>query len=138
MSKRLLLLITLFLAITGASQLVLANIATDFANGIEPTPATEGAKSEGVIAENAVVQLIAEGVEPTEAVKIVGNVYGLSGDGGSCSFSGGNAAYNAVVAAAINALPEGTDPAPLNALFAHCPPTPGAVEGGGPTTVSPS
>ena len=78
-----------------------------------------------------------EGVEPTEAVKIVGNVYGLSAGGGACSFSGGNAAYNAVVTAALNALPEGADSAPLNALYAHCPPTPGAVGGGGPT-VSPS
>jgi len=133
MNKSLLILITIF----GTSQLALANIATDFANGIEATPATEGAKSEGVIAKDAVVQLIAEGVEPTEAVKIVGNVYGLSEGGGSCSFSGGNAAYNAVVAAAVSTLPEGADPAPLNALFVHCPPTPGAVEGGGPT-VSPS
>ena len=137
MNKRLLVPITIFWAIFGASQLVLATIATDFANGVEPTPATEGAKSEGVIAKDAVVQLIAEDVEPTEAVKIVGNVYGLSAGGGSCSFSGGNAAYNAVVAAAINALPEGADPAPLNALFAHCPPTPGAVEGGG-TPIRPS
>ena len=137
MNKRHLLLITFFWAIFGASQLVLANIATDFANGIEPTSATEGAKSEGVIAEDAVVQLIAEGVEPTDAVKIVGAVYGLSGGGGACSFSGGNAAYNAVVTAALNTLPEGADPAPLNALYAHCPPTPGAVGGGGPT-ISPS
>jgi len=137
MNKRLLVPITIFWAIFGASQLALATIATDFANGVEATPATKGAKSEGVIAKDAVVQLIAEDVEPTEAVKIVDAVYGLSAGGGACSFSQGNAAYNAVVAAALNTLPEGADSAPLSALFSHCPPTPGAVDGGGPT-ISPS
>ncbi len=130
MSKKLLLLIAIF----GASQLALANIATDFANGIEPMPATEGAKSEGVLPEDAVVQLIAEGVEPTEAVNIVRTVYGLTK---ACSFSQAIAAYDGVVTAALNTLPEGAESAPLNALFSHCPPTPGAVGGGGPT-ISPS
>ena len=130
MNKRLLLLI----AIIGASQLVLANIATDFANGIEPMPATEGAKAEGVLPEDAVVQLITEGVESTEAVKIVRIVYGLAR---ICSFSLGIAAYDGVVTAALNTLPEGEDPAPLSALFSHCPPTPGVGSGGG-GSVSPS
>ena len=48
MNKRLLMLIAIF----GASQFVLAHIPTDFANGVEPMPATEGAKSEGVIPED--------------------------------------------------------------------------------------
>ena len=134
MNKRLLLLILIFWAILGTSQLVLANIATDFANGVEPFPATEGAKSEGVIPEDAVVQLIAEGVESTEAVKIVRIVYGLTM---ICSFSQGIAAYDGVVTAALSILPEGADSAPLSALFSHCPPTPGAGSGGG-GSVSPS
>jgi len=78
MNKTLLVLIAIF----GASQLVLANIATDIANGVEPMPATEGAKSEGVIPEDAVVQLVAEGVVSTEAVEIVRIVYGLTEDCG--------------------------------------------------------
>jgi len=78
MNKKLLLLIVML----GAPQLVLAHIPTDFANGIEPLPATEGAKSEGVLPEEAVVQLIAEGVEPPEAVAIVRIVYGLTEDCG--------------------------------------------------------
>ena len=130
MNKTLLVLIAIF----GASQLVLANIATDIANGVEPMPATEGAKSEGVIPEEAVVQLIAEGVESTEAVQIVRIVYGLTK---ACNFSQAIAAYDGVVEAALNTLPEGADSAPLSALFSHCPPTPGAVGGGGPT-ISPS
>ena len=65
-----------------APQLVLANIANDIARGIEPMPATEGAKSEGVTPEDATVQLIAEGVESTEAVQIVRIVYGLTEDCG--------------------------------------------------------
>ena len=140
MNKRLLLLT----AIIGASQLVLANIATDFANGVEPFPATEGAKSEGVIPEDAVVQLIAEGVESTEAVKIVRIVYGLTR---ICHCREGIAkygrcreeivAYDGVVTAALNTLPEGADLAPLSALFSHCPPTPGVGSGGG-GSVSPS
>ena len=130
MNKSLLILITIF----GASQTVLANIATDFANGVEPTPATEGAKSEDVLPEDAVVQLIAEGVESTEAVNIVRIVYGLTR---ICSFSQGIAAYDGVVTAALNTLSEDADSSPLRALFSHCPPTPGTGSGGGPT-VSPS
>ncbi len=79
MIKRLLLLL---IAMFAAPQLVLANIATDFARGVEPFPATEGAKSEGVTPEDATVQLIAEGVESTEAVQIVRIVYGLTEDCG--------------------------------------------------------
>ena len=130
MNKKLLLLIAIF----AAPQLVLANIATDFANGVEPFPATEGAKSEGVIPEDAVVQLIAEGVESTEAVEIVRIVYGLTR---ICRFKEGILAYDSVVTAALNVLPEGADFAPLSALFSHCPPTPGAGSGGG-GSVSPS
>ena len=130
MNKRLLLLTVIF----WASQLVLANIATDFASGVEPTPATENAKTEGVLPEDAVVQLIAEGVESTEAVKIVRTVYGLTR---ICSFRDGIAAYDGVVTAALNTLPEGADSAPLSALFSNCPPTPGTGSGGG-LTVSPS
>ncbi len=78
MNKRLLILIAIF----GVPQLVLANIQTDIANGVEPFPATEGAKSEGVTPEDATVQLIAEGVESTEAVQIVRIVYGLTEDCG--------------------------------------------------------
>jgi len=133
-NKRLLLLILIFWAILGASQLVLANIATDFANGVGPMPATEGAKSEGVIPEDAVVQLIAEGIESTEAVNIVRIVYGLTR---ICSFSQGIAAYDGVVTAALNTLSEDADSSPLRALFSHCPPTPGTGSGGG-GSVSPS
>ena len=149
MNKRLLLLT----AIIGASQLVLANIATDFANGVEPMPATEGAKAEGVLPEDAVVQLIAEGVESTEAVQIVRIVYGLTrichcregiakygrreGIAAYGRCREGIAAYDGVVTAALNTLLEGADPAPLSALFSHCPPTPGTGSGGG-GSVSPS
>ena len=130
MNKRLLLIIAIF----GVPQLVLANIETDFANGVEPMPATESAKDEGVLPEDAVVQLIAEGVESTEAVEIVRIVYGLTK---ICSFSQGIAAYDGVVIAALNTLSEDADSSPLRALFSHCPPTPGTGSGGGPT-VSPS
>jgi hypothetical protein len=145
MNKKLLLLIAIF----GAPQLVLANIATDFANGVEPMPATEGAKSEGVIPEDAVVQLIAEGVESTEAVEIVRNVYGLTGD---CGLTQENAVtqmteagvpqelavdvvsdrcgegdcdltvspIDSVITAALGTLPEDADTVPLVTLFPGC------------------
>jgi len=145
MNKTLLVLIAIF----GASQLVLANIATDIANGVEPMPATEGAKSEGVIPEDAVVQLIAEGIESAEAVKIVKIVYGLTED---CGLSQGNAVtqmteagvpqelaidvvsnrcgdgdceqtvapIDSVVVAALEASPEGANTVPTVALFSSC------------------
>ncbi len=149
MNKRLLVPITIILAILGASQPVLANIPTDFANGVEPIPATEGAKSEGVIPEDAVVQLIAEGVESTEAVQIVRIVYGLTED---CGLPQENAVtqmteagvpqelaidvvgnrcgsgdceetvspIDNIIAAALGALPEGADTVPLVSLFPSC------------------
>jgi hypothetical protein len=145
MNKRPLLLLAFF----GASQLVLANIATDFANGVEPVPATEGARSEGVVPEDAVAQLIAEGVDSAEAVKIVNTVYGLTED---CGLSQGNAVtqmteagvpqelavdvvsnrcgdgdceqtvapIDSVIVAALEASPEGADTVPLVALFSSC------------------
>jgi len=145
MIKRLLLLIAMFTA----PQLVLANIATDFANGVEPFPATEGAKSEGVIPEDAVVQLIAEGVESTEAVEIVRNVYGLTEDCGLTQEFAINqmteagvpqelaidvvsdrcgaedceltvAPIDSVIIAALGALPEDADTVPLVSLFPGC------------------
>ena len=145
MIKRILLLI----AILGASQLVLAHIPTDIANGVEPMPATEGAKSEGVIPEDALVQLIAEGVESVEAVEIVRIVYGLTEDCGltqeiavaQMTETGvpQNLAVDVVrnrcgeedceltvspidniITAALNTLPEDADVAPLVALFPGC------------------
>jgi len=145
MNKRLLLLIAIF----WAPQLVLANIATDFARGIEPFPATEGAKSEGVTPEDATVQLIAEGVESTEAVQIVRIVYGLTED---CGLPQENAVtqmteagvpqdlaidvvsnrcgsedceetvapIDSVITAALDTLPEGADTVPLVSLFPGC------------------
>ena len=145
MNKRLLLLI----AIVWAPQLVLANIATDFARGIEPFPATEGAKSEGVTPEDATVQLIAEGVESTEAVQIVRIVYGLTED---CGLTQENAVtqmteagvpqelaldvvgnrcgegdcdltvspIDSVITAALDTLPEGADTVSLVSLFSGC------------------
>lgn len=145
MIKKLLLLIAMFTA----PQLVLANIATDFANGVEPFPATEGAKSEGVIPEDAVVQLIAEGVESTEAVEIVRIVYGLTEDCGlpqeiavtqmteagvpqelaidvvsdRCGAEDCEltvAPIDSVITAALGALPEDADTVPLVSLFPGC------------------
>ena len=145
MNKRLLLLIAIF----WAPQLVLANIATDFARGIEPFPATEGAKSEGVTPEDATVQLIAEGVESTEAVQIVRIVYGLTEDCGLTQeiavaqmIETGvrqNLAVNvvrsrcgegdcdltvspidSVITAALDTLPEGADTVSLVSLFSGC------------------
>ncbi len=146
MIKRLLLLL---IAMFAAPQLVLANIATDFARGVEPFPATEGAKSEGVIPEDAVVQLIAEGVESTEAVQIVRIVYGLTEDCGLTQENAvtqmteagvpqelavdvvGNrcgaedceqtvAPIDSVITAALGTLPEGADTVPLVSLFPGC------------------
>ncbi len=157
MKKRLLLFTVIFGAIIGVPQLVLANIATDFANGVEPFPATEGAKSEGVIPEDAVVQLITEGVESTEAVQIVRIVYGLTED---CGLTQENAVtqmaeagvpqdmaidvvsdrcgdgdceqtvapIDSVIAAALGTLPEGADTVPLVSLFPGC--SIGALGGG--------
>ena len=154
----------LFLAIFWASQLVLANIATDLANGVGPVPATEGARSEGVIPEDAVVQLIAEGVESAEAVQIVKTVYGLTED---CGLSQGNAVTqmteagvpqelavdvvsnrcgdgdceqtvaptDSVVLAALGALPEGADTVPLVSLFSSC--NIGALAGQSPPVPTP-
>lgn len=145
MNKRLLLLIAIFVA----PQLVWAHIPTDFANGVEPIPATEGAKSEGVIPEDAVVQLIAEGVESTEAVQIVRIVYGLTEDCGLTQESAvtqmaeagvpqelaidvvGNRCgaedceetvtpIDSVITAALDTLPEGADTVPLVSLFPGC------------------
>ena len=145
MNKKLLLLIAIF----AAPQLVLANIATDFANGVEPFPATEGAKSEGVIPDDAVVQLIAEGVETTEAVQIVRIVYGLTEDCGleqkiavtqmteagvpqdlaidvvsdRCGAEDCDetvAPIDSVITAALDTLPEGADTVPLVSLFPGC------------------
>ena len=145
MNKRLLLLIAIF----WAPQLVLANIATDFARGIEPFPATEGAKSEGVTPEDATVQLIAEGVESTEAVQIVRIVYGLTEDCGltqeiavtqmtetgvpqdlavdvvrnRCGEEDCELTVSPIdniITAALNTLPEDADVAPLVALFPGC------------------
>ena len=145
MIKKLLLLITIFCA----PQLVLANIATDFADGMEPMPATEGAKSEGVIPEDAVVQLIAEGVESTEAVEIVKIVYGLTDEcglpqeiavtqmteagvpqdlatdvvGDRCGTEDCEltvAPIDSVITAALGALPEDADTVPLVSLFPGC------------------
>ena len=145
MNKTLLVLIAIF----GASQLVLANIATDFARGVEPFPATEGAKSEGVTPEDATVQLIAEGVESTEAVQIVRIVYGLTED---CGLPQENAVtqmteagvpqdlavdvvrnrcgeedceetvapIDSVITAALDTLPEGADTVSLVSLFPGC------------------
>ena len=145
MIKRLLILIAIF----GVSQLVLANIATDFARGVEPFPATEGAKSEGVTPEDATVQLIAEGVESTEAVQIVRIVYGLTED---CGLPQENAVaqmteagvaqdlavdvvrnrcgeedceltvapIDSVITAALDTLPEGADTVSLVSLFPGC------------------
>jgi len=147
MIKRLLLL--LLIAMFGAPQLVLANIANDIARGIEPFPATEGAKSEGVTPEDATVQLIAEGVESTEAVQIVRIVYGLTED---CGLPQENAVtqmteagvpqdlavdvvsnrcgaedceqtvapIDSVITAALDTLPEGADTVPLVSLFPSC------------------
>lgn len=145
MIKRILLLI----AILGVSQLVLAHIPTDIANGVEPMPATEGAKSEGVIPEDALVQLIAEGVESVEAVEIVRIVYGLTEDCGltqeiavaqmtETGVPQGLAVdvvrnrcgeedceltvspIDNIITAALNTLPEDADVAPLVALFPGC------------------
>ncbi len=149
MNKRLRLLIFIFWAILGASQLVLANIATDFARGIEPFPATEGAKSEGVTPEDATVQLIVEGVESTEAVQIVRIVYGLTEDCGleqdiavtqmteagvpadmaidvvSDRCGEGDCELTVspidnIITAALNTLPEDADTVPLVSLFPGC------------------
>lgn len=152
MNKKLLLLIAIF----AAPQLVWAHIPTDFANGVEPFPATEGAKSEGVIPEDAVVQLIAEGVESTEAVQIVRIVYGLTED---CGLTQENAVtqmaeagvpqdlaldvvsdrcgegdceltvspIDNIITAALNTLPEDADTVPLVSLFPGC--SIGALEG---------
>ena len=145
MNKRLLLLITMF----AAPPLVWAHIPTDFANGVGPTPATEGAKSEGVIPEEAVVQLIAEGVESTEAVQIVRIVYGLTEDCGlgqdiavtqmieagvpqdlaldvvsnRCGSEDCEetvAPIDSVITAALDTVPEGADTVPLVSLFPGC------------------
>jgi len=145
MNKKLLLLIAIF----AAPQLVWAHIPTDFANGVEPFPATEGAKSEGVIPEEAVVQLIAEGVESTEAVQIVRIVYGLTEDCGLTQESAvtqmaeagvpqelaidvvGNRCgaedceetvtpIDSVITAALDTLPEGADTISLVSLFPGC------------------
>ncbi len=145
MITKLLLLIAIF----GASQLILANIAIDFANGVEPMPATEGAKSEGVIPEDAVIQLITEGVESVEAVRIVRIVYGLTED---CGLTQENAVtqmteagvpqelaldvvsnrcgtedceqtvapIDSVIIAALGTLPEDADTVPLVTLFPSC------------------
>jgi len=162
MNKRLLLLIAMFIA----SQLVLANIASDFANGVEPMPATEGAKSEGVIPEDAVVQLIAEGVESTEAVEIVRIVYGLTDDCGLTQEFAINqmteagvpqelaadvvsdrcgeedceltvAPIDSVITAALGALPEDADTVPLVSLFPSCSIGALASEGGLPAPFTP-
>ena len=145
MNKRLLLLIAMF----AAPQLVWANIAIDFANGVEPMPATEGAKAEGVIPEDAVIQLITEGVESVEAVQIVRIVYGLTEDCGltqeiavaqmteagvlqelavdvvknRCGEGDCEQTVSPVdniITAALNTLPEDADVAPLVALFPGC------------------
>ena len=160
MNKRPLLLLAFF----GASQLVLANIATDFANGVEPVPATEGARSEGVVPEDAVVQLIAEAVESAEAVEIVRIVYGLTED---CGLSQGNAVaqmtaagvpqelavdvvsnrcgdgdceqtvapIDSVIVAALEASPEGANTVPTVALFSSC--NIGALAGQSPPVPTP-
>ncbi|MGK0298269.1 MAG: hypothetical protein ACI9XC_001888 [Gammaproteobacteria bacterium] len=145
MIKRLVLLITIF----AVSQFVLANIATDFTNGVEAMPATEGAKAEGVLPEDAVVQLIAEGVESVEAVEIVRIVYGLTDDCGltqevavaqmtetgvpqelaadvvkdRCGEGDCELTVSPIdniITAALNTLPEDADVAPLVTLFPGC------------------
>jgi len=145
MIKRLLLLIAIFVA----PQFVLANIATDLANGIGPMPATEGAKVEGVRPGDAVVQLITEGVESVEAVEIVRIVYGLTDECGLTEeiavaqmtetgvpqdmavdvvkdrCGGGDcdqtiSPKDNIITAALNTLPEDADVAPLVALFPGC------------------
>ena len=133
----------------GAPQLVLANIATDIANGVEPMPATESAKFEGVPPEDAVVQLITEGVEPSESVQIVRIVYGLTEDcdleqeiavtqmteagvpqelavdvvGNRRIWKGckeTSAPIDSVIIAALDTLPVGADTTPLVSLFSNC------------------
>ena len=152
MNKKLLLLIAIF----AAPQLVWAHIPTDFANGVEPFPATEGAKSEGVTPEDATVQLIVEGVESTEAVQIVRIVYGLTEDcgleqdiavtqmteagvpadmaidvvGNRCGAEDCDetvAPIDSVITAALDTLPEDADTVPLVSLFPGC--SIGALEG---------
>ena len=160
MNKKLLLLIAIF----AAPQLVWTHIPTDFANGVEPFPATEGAKSEGVIPEDAVVQLIAEGVESTEAVQIVRIVYGLTEDcglpqenavtqmteagvpqdlaldvvGNRCGAEDCEetvAPIDSVITAALDTLPEGADTVPLVSLFPGC--SIGALGGQSPPPPTP-
>jgi len=146
--KRLVLLIAIF----AVPQLALANIATDMANGVEPIPATEGAKAEGVLPDDAVVQLITEGIESVEAVEIVRVVYGLSEDCGltqevaiaqmtetgvpqdlavdvvteRCGLEDCEPTVSPIdniITAALNTLPEDADTAPLVALFPGCIPS---------------
>ena len=102
-----------------------------------------------MLPEDAVVQLIAEGVESPEAVQIVRVVYGLSED---CGLTQGNAVtqmteagvsqelavdvvsnrcgsgdceqtmapIDSVIVAALGTLPEGADTVPLVSLFPGC------------------
>ena len=145
MIRSLILLLTLM----GLSQYAMANIATAIAKGIEPLPATEDAKNNGVLPEDAVVQLITGGIETVKAVEIVQVVYGLTGDCGlthdaaitQMTESGvpqqlasdvvqnrcgdGDcestvAPIDSIVLAALGTLPEDGDSAPLAAMFSGC------------------
>ena len=142
-------IINLLVVCLGLSHYAMANITTAIANGLEPLPATEDAKIEGVLPEDAVIQLITGGVETTKAVEIVQNVYGLSSDCGltqeaaiaQMTESGvpqelastvvGNrcgegdcettvAPIDSIVLAALDTLPEGADAAPVAAMFSGC------------------
>ena len=101
LSKLLILLVSL-----SFSQFAAADIATDIADGVKTHQATQNAKDSNVTAEDAVVALIAAGINSVEAVAMVSNSYALS-----------PAEKDSVITAAINALPPGTDIAPLVALY---------------------
>lgn len=145
MNKKIIIILACFFL----PRLAVANIATAIAEGTEPLPATEDAKKEGVLPEDAVTQLISGGVDTVMAVEIVQTVYGLSSDCGltqevaiaQMTESGvpqdlaTNAVQNRcgegdcestvapidnVVIAALNILPEGADAAPVAAMFSGC------------------
>jgi len=101
LSKLLILLVSL-----SFSQFAAADIATDIADGVKTRPATQTAKDSNVTAEDVVVELIKAGVNPVDAVVTVRDVYGLT-----------PLETDNIITAAINALPPGTDIAPLVALY---------------------
>ena len=121
------------------SQFAVADIATDVANNVSTQQATQNAKDSDVSAEDAVLALIAAGVNPIQAVNTVSNVYALT-----------PAQKDSIITAAINALPAGTNTTPLVALYspqggrrlAYGPVgtqgVGGAGGGGGGTPVSPN